>query len=658
MPALINLKTDLTKLKANAQAFNKSITAESIDLLDLRTDMTMLKFGNDEPGYGSSGLPYIQTYVPPVPNLLNAKGPGFPLFTPGTTGNLDYPIRGGQIAFQIGQQTYTLSSQIDSVRIAKFLKDPKRGTLFVQKQIGLQLSNPKIETGNTLFGFQQDTPIPGLLENTRVYNDGRNTLAQVKAMGTGAHALRHGLVPFANYQKHYYATVNEQNINNTVSTNRLVNLNALKMTTSVSPFVNPENVLDINLVNTLGISLNRNFLFQYLGGPGSTYGVGPTNIRRSVDTTKLRSSTAMTYDQLKSQSSSNQSIVVSSNEGETSVSFIPKTTYKLKDFRTGLEGLEGSYRPWGNKTVDKRFYVSSGNYKDKMNTLSSFVFKNDVAPWEYNKERTDDLIKFVFEAISNDNPDYSTAIFFRAFLTAGITDNNSATLNAFKYLGRGENFYTYQGFDRTVAFSFRIAAGSKEELKPLYNKLNNLISQVYPDYSPTTSIMRAPLVRITIGDYLYRMPGFLESVNVTVDNNTPWEINLDGDSAQLPQVVDVSVSFKPILSELPSRSTFNAEKLISDNTIIDPEDSNEYKTQVKTFTAKQNNTALIANNGSFIDKNTETVATLKTSISQEQAFRNITPKFSPTIKNPLDIYTEKTGEELDNFLFTGGFKNN
>jgi len=95
-------------------------------------------------------------------------------------------------------------------------------------------------------------------------------------------------------------------------------------------------------------------------------------------------------------------------------------------------------------------------------------------------------------------------------------------------------------------------------LRPLYNKLNNLISQVYPDYSDG-GIMRAPLVKVTIGDYLYRVPGFLESVNVTADNATPWEINLEGDPGtdvlQLPHVVEVSVSFKPIHSILPKRQT-------------------------------------------------------------------------------------------------------
>ena len=81
------------------------------------------------------------------------------------------------------------------------------------------------------------------------------------------------------------------------------------------------------------------------------------------------------------------------------------------------------------------------------------------------------------------------------------------------------------------------------------------MGQVYPDYSPNQGIMRAPLIRVTIGDYLYRVPGFIESINLTIENDTPWEINLEGsnDVAQLPQVVDIAVTFRPILDVLPKR---------------------------------------------------------------------------------------------------------
>lgn len=543
-------------------------------LIDLQTNLKNLRFGNDQPGYGSSGLPYIQTQIPDTPN---ATGTFKPMFRPGSTGNLDYPIRGGQLEFQLGTQTFTLSSQIDKTRIKKFFEDKPRGTAFIQKQIGLQLSNPKIETGNTLYGIPQAFNIPGLLENTRVYNNGQNTLAQVGASGTGAHAIRHGLIPFNPFQKQYYDIVNSQNINNNESKNRLLILSNLKMSQSPTQFTDVRNVTDINTVNTLGISLNKNIIFQYLGGPGSAYGIGITTIKRAVDTTKLGtklgSRKAMVYDQLRAQQINNITDGVA--------------TTNIQDFRDQLPDIEGTYIPWGNNTVDKRFYVSAGSYKDKMNLLYPFAFKNDTAPWEINGYDTDDLIKFVFEAVSNDDPSYSTAVFFRAFLLSGLTDNNSAQLNGFKYLGRGENFYTYQGFDRTISLSFRVAAGSKDELRPMYNRLNTLLSQVYPDYSPVTNIMRAPLIRMTIGDYLYRVPGFLESVNFTVDNNTPWEINLDGDLAQLPQVVDVSISFKPIMDVLPKRSSLNV--INTRGAVADSNDRTIFSTDVAALIANSSN---------------------------------------------------------------------
>jgi hypothetical protein len=613
-------------------------------LIDIKTNLKSLKYGSDQQGGGYSGLPYIQTGIPKDPLIVRnpavqgLRGDFLPIFRPGSIGNLDYPIRGGQIDFQLGDQTFTISSQIDKIRIKKFFEDKPRGAAFIQKQIGLQLSNPKIETGNTLYGLGQSDPLPGLIENTRVYNRGVNTLSQVGASGTGAHAIRHGLMPFNPFQKNYYAIVNQQNIDSSSSNNRLVLLNELKMTSGTSRLsnniVSSQNVSNINLVNTLGISLNKNLIFQYWGGPGSTYGVGTTTIKRAVDTTKLRSTTAMTYDLLQKQTP----------QKENSIG-----KYNINDFRSQLSA---SYQPWGNNKIDNRFYVASytansGKYKDKMNLLYPFAFdsSNNQAPWEVPltdpNTSSDDIIKFVFEAISNDNPSISTAIFFRAFLTAGITDNNSAVLNPFRYMGRGENFYTYQGFDRSINFSFRVAAGSKDEIRPMYNRINTLMSQVYPDYSSKQGIMRAPIVRVTIGDYLYRVPGFLESVNITVDNNYPWEINLEksqiGDIAQLPQVLDIAISFKPIMDVLPRRTVYLDAKT---ETISNTQEIGIVTTTDTFYEA--NTTPLIANTNKgkpgFI-KDLKENSRIRTSVS-----------ITPTPTSNENVTDQRTEDYLDEII--------
>jgi hypothetical protein len=171
------------------------------------------------------------------------------------------------------------------------------------------------------------------------------------------------------------------------------------------------------------------------------------------------------------------------------------------------------------------------------------------------------MIKFAFECLDNNNTAQDAALVFRAFLEGAISDSNTAEYNTFKYLGRGETFRTYQGFDRSISFSFKMYAQSRQEMLPMYQKLNQLISQVYPDYSPGYNLMRGNVVKLTIGDYLYRVPGFLENVNVTIDNsNTPWEIVLrelpEEDVRQLPHMVTVQCSFKPIMDILPRKQDY------------------------------------------------------------------------------------------------------
>jgi hypothetical protein len=120
-------------------------------------------------------------------------------------------------------------------------------------------------------------------------------------------------------------------------------------------------------------------------------------------------------------------------------------------------------------------------------------------------------------------------------------------------MGRGEDFFIYQGYSRTIGFGFRVAVENPKDLVPLYNKLNALASQVYPDYSQG-GVMRTSVTRVTVGDYLYRVPGFIESVNITVNQDSSWEIN---DGYQLPHYLDVQIAFKPIHETMPTRVTGN-----------------------------------------------------------------------------------------------------
>jgi hypothetical protein len=131
----------------------------------------------------------------------------------------------------------------------------------------------------------------------------------------------------------------------------------------------------------------------------------------------------------------------------------------------------------------------------------------------------------------------------------------------------------------------------------MYEKLNYLTSQVYPDYSPNTSAMRAPIVKLTIGDYLYRTPGVLESINITIEDNASWEINQENDAysgrnvAELPHYLNVSVSFKPIMDILPRRAqdlTDTPALLANGNFIVDTQQKKQIQDEKTEVQRKQN----------------------------------------------------------------------
>ena len=168
----------------------------------------------------------------------------------------------------------------------------------------------------------------------------------------------------------------------------------------------------------------------------------------------------------------------------------------------------------------------------------------------------DDLIPFYFKIYNADSNNSSTFIQFRALLSS-ISDDFKATWNNFRYMGRGEDFFTYGGFSRDFNFSFDIYAQSRPELLRIYQKLNFLASTMAPSYS-AGGFMRGTFMELTIGDYIVNTPGVLEGITFSVDDNSPWETGRDQSGRdlqqgnKLPHIINVTnLTFKPIHNFVP-----------------------------------------------------------------------------------------------------------
>ena len=520
----------------------------------MKSDLKNLRFGNDTPGGGSSGLPYIK------PGLPEDSPAGEYLAGIART-SVDFPIRGGTYS--------TIASTEDTVRISRFLNDFPKGPIFTSKQIGLQRSNPLTETGKV-----------GSVLNTQTYNTNANLLAQISEQGTGIHINRAGsnTNELEDPQNKYEGVVAQNNADNK---NRLLTLLNTK-------------ILDNSDINssTFGISSQPELLFDYVGGPGSVFGNGSTLITRSSTTIPpIIFNNTLSYQQLLvAKDSSSADIIPTTSDFRYENLFGNVASRDYRDLKVNISTRIGIGSP-GARTKEDRIHINKvvKGGQDKVNMIP--LYTNNQNPFENTKYKNDarDLIKFAIEVIDNNNPQNTTKAHFRAFIT-NFSDNHSAEWNGQKYMGRGEKFYTYQGFDRQVSFQFKVAAQSKQEMLPLYQKLNYIASSLYPDYS-SGGFMRGNIHQLTVGEYFYRTPGIITSMNVVVDDNYPWEIkmtepetspglnqtsnfpnsqfdgslefqnsNSDADMMELPQILNVSITFIPILNELPalSRHTQNS----------------------------------------------------------------------------------------------------
>ena len=201
-----------------------------------------------------------------------------------------------------------------------------------------------------------------------------------------------------------------------------------------------------------------------------------------------------------------------------------------------------------------RSYVSGNNGAlDKINALPLYKSSNV----DTNKD-INDLCKFRIGVIDNDNPSLKTYIHFRAFIDS-MDDSYTADWSSQKFAGRAENLYNYQGFDRKFNLSWTVTAQSKQELMPMYQKLNYLASVCAPDYS-SDGYMRGNLVELTVGGYLFNQVGIMTGINYTVPMESPWEIAIndtntksDQSVKELPFMIKVSgFNFIPIHNFVPS----------------------------------------------------------------------------------------------------------
>lgn len=503
-------------------------------LVDLRTDLKSLRFGKDRVGGGSSNQPYKTR---PIPDSLSDTD---------VTGGPDFLLRGGTLSLR--------NSVRDISRLTQMFFDLKspNGLLFTAKQ--QLLSRSSVKTQASPEGFNEGIYLP------------TSTIAQAAVQGKGVHLYKQGIIPTKTSDKD--SVLGQPSYSENLTTiideekNRLVKLK--------------KDILDKS-TNTSGL------VRKYTGGPGSVLGItGETLIKRSTYTGVI--------NQKAFNTTRNSYISYEELEKQTSSGYSPTTK---EDFREKLKGPGKAVKSldYTSFNIEKRvnlgdpgkgpsfnridYQAGRGKPLDKINALPLYQSDGPITDKIKN-----DLVKFRIGVIDNNNPTNKTYIHFRAFIDS-MSDSYSSTWNTTEFVGRGEQLYRYGGgFNRSVNLAWTVAAQSKEELIPMYQKLNYLASVVAPDYSGN-GYMRGNLITLTLGGWFHEQLGFIEGITYDVPQESPWEIGIpsspndsDGDGInndnsvkELPHMIKVTgFKFTPIQSFLPRIQNNTFERGIYEGT--------------------------------------------------------------------------------------------
>ena len=288
---------------------------------------------------------------------------------------------------------------------------------------------------------------------------------------------------------------------------------------------------------------NDNVLFSYSGGPGSLLGIGKTDIR-------IWNPLAFkTYNISLSANVTNKSEIILNNPKDYLV-----PTAAIIEPTTTIFGFDRSKYNDSQTTFNRR--RPSEPSTPILNPNLSISPDQDFIEGQ-------DIIDFSFTLINNGGTtdgttNQNTFINFRAYID-DFSDGYTGEWDAYRYMGRAENFYRYKGFTREMTISFTVPVLSRADMITIYQKLNALTWLTMPDYSDA-GLMRGNLAYFTMGDYLRKSIIVVKSLNYTPIMEMGFDINrkINGDiiqlddpeyTGQLPKGIKVNANIVPLTSE-------------------------------------------------------------------------------------------------------------
>ena len=224
---------------------------------------------------------------------------------------------------------------------------------------------------------------------------------------------------------------------------------------------------------------------------------------------------------------------------------------------TPFRGDKVSVIDFRKTTIGKAYkWVPEKNGESKI--LKNLKASAESALDKLSGRITKDFVKFYFTGpkLNPGNTDEEDDIIvFRAILTS-LTDSFNPSWSPVNFIGRADPAYNYSGFSRDINLDFTLYATDRDELRPIWRKLNALAGYTAPQYDGSSIALKGSYLRLTIGDIYYHQPIIINSLYYTLhDSETTWETNLleESDMMEVPKQINVSMGATMITDMVPQK---------------------------------------------------------------------------------------------------------
>jgi hypothetical protein len=360
-------------------------------------------------------------------------------------------------------------------------------------------------------------------------------------------------------------------------------------------------ITNVSRLSTLFFNNRDLVIDNYLGGPGSTYGVGKTLIRRyDITENGQRIDSAFEKSRLVAKSAKiNWNLALGgaypfsnpNSHSPTNLVISLDNTININDFKNvenqnvikELNAISPAAKTYNQlkSSLDKITKIKQeipfsavpssnysgsnyGPFKEKFfetkpnninRTSPNFKYYGtgsvslDGSQRVYNNSNThiridSDILTNVFTIIDpfSGNED---KIFLSSYMK-GFKEDFTATWNDVNYAGRAESFYVYNKFKRTVSFNLQIPCFNRKELFEKHRALGQLAATTAGSYN--NGFLGGVLIKLNIGNYIVGEYSILNSLNYSIPDDASWDITPEG---RLAMLIDTSFQFTIIHQKLP-----------------------------------------------------------------------------------------------------------